>query len=144
MEKEPSTSEGKSASVETLLDLIVRFHAECHQQRHGTPTVTLDSTLDQDLGFDSLSRMELFSRAEQHFQVVFSERVFSETETPRDLLRAIQSADTHRANQTTVQTVPTSGLAGPGEYSRQSRQSGGGAPPPRRRQPRSPPYPSLQ
>jgi len=114
MQKKPIMPGEKSASAEALLDLIVRFHAECHPQRHGAPTVSLDSTLDQDLGFDSLSRMELFSRVEQDFRVVFSERVFSETETPRDLLRAILSAEAHPGRPAPVKTSPTTGPAAAG------------------------------
>jgi len=52
----------------------------------------LDSHLDRDLGLDSLSRLELIARLERHFSVHLSEQIFSEAESPRDLLRAVLAA----------------------------------------------------
>jgi 1-acyl-sn-glycerol-3-phosphate acyltransferase len=75
-----------------LLALIHELHAELHP--HGPPSllITLDSSLDRDIGLDSLSRLELLGRAEERFHVTLSEKAFTDAETPRDLLRAIQSA----------------------------------------------------
>ena len=52
----------------------------------------LDSSFDKDLGLDSLTRMEMLSRVEESFGVVFSEQVYARIETPRDLWREIQNA----------------------------------------------------
>lgn len=52
----------------------------------------LDSSFDKDLGLDSLTRMEMLSRVEESFAVVFSEQVYARIETPRDLWREIQNA----------------------------------------------------
>ena len=55
-------------------------------------TVTLDSSLDRDLGLDSLARVELLSRIEHSFNVRLSEKILADSESPRDLLRAVLAA----------------------------------------------------
>jgi len=52
----------------------------------------LDASLDRDLGFDSLSRMELVHRAETEFGVTLPDDVIGRAETPAELWRAIASA----------------------------------------------------
>ena len=52
----------------------------------------LDASLDRDLGFDSLSRMELVHRAETEFGVTLPDDVIGRAETPAELLRAITAA----------------------------------------------------
>jgi 1-acyl-sn-glycerol-3-phosphate acyltransferase len=52
----------------------------------------LDSSIDKDLGLDSLSRAELVGRLEQCFEVSLPERTFASAESPRDLLTAVISA----------------------------------------------------
>ena len=61
----------------------------------------LDHSLDTDLGLDSLSRVELISRLEQAFNVRLPQRVFTEAESPRDLLRAIITAQGRQETYTT-------------------------------------------
>jgi 1-acyl-sn-glycerol-3-phosphate acyltransferase len=75
-----------------LLALVEETVAELHP---GQPSVAaaLDSTLDKDLGLDSLSRVELLSRVERRFGVALPERLIAEAETPRDLLRVILSGE---------------------------------------------------
>lgn len=53
---------------------------------------TLDSSLDRDLGFDSLGRVELVAHIEREFQLRLPEQAFAEAETPRDLLKACLTA----------------------------------------------------
>ncbi|MBW7852004.1 MAG: AMP-binding protein [Rhodospirillales bacterium] len=74
-----------------LLATVAAVAAELHPGRAGPPP-RLDSQLDRDLGFDSLGRVELVSRIEKTFSVALPERLAIEAETPRDLLRAIESA----------------------------------------------------
>jgi 1-acyl-sn-glycerol-3-phosphate acyltransferase len=52
----------------------------------------LESSLDRDLAFDSLGRMELMHRVESEFGVSLPETVLASAETPGDLLRALGSA----------------------------------------------------
>jgi acyl carrier protein len=73
-----------------LLDLVGTLTAELHAQ--APPAVTLDSRLEQDLGLDSLSRMELLLRIERAFGVALPEQTLVSAETPRDLLLFIRRA----------------------------------------------------
>jgi len=87
-------------SDEALLDLVRQLALELHPQRKRTIQVTLDSALDRDLGFDSLSRVELLQRIERAFGVSLPEQILASAETPRDLLRAGLSA--HAAGRPAV------------------------------------------
>ncbi len=52
------------------------------------PPIRLESVLDRDLGFDSLSRVELLVRVERAFGVTLASELAASAETPLDLLRA--------------------------------------------------------
>ena len=52
-------------------------------------SVTLDQSLERDLGIGSLERVELLLRLEQAFGVRLTDAAMMEAETPRDLVRAI-------------------------------------------------------
>ncbi|MDH5751727.1 MAG: AMP-binding protein, partial [Deltaproteobacteria bacterium] len=75
-----------------LLDVIRKLTLELHPHRMGTLIVTLDSSLDHDLGYDSLGRIELLARIEEKFGVGISEQALAGAETPKDLLRALITA----------------------------------------------------
>ncbi len=49
--------------------------------------MTLDSSLERELGLDSLARVELVLRLEREFEASFPEQALASAETPRDLLR---------------------------------------------------------
>ena len=68
--------------------------------------VTLDSLLDRELGFDSLSRVELLARTERAFDVSLTERALATVETPRDLLRALQAARPGHSHSTIAPYAP--------------------------------------
>ena len=75
-----------------LLELIRNLLHEIQpQKRFG---LTLQSRLDRDLGFDSLSRAELLMRIEQTFRTRLPEQTLSEAETIGDLLDALGNAKT--------------------------------------------------
>ena len=80
--------------AESLLSLIRQLVLELHPRRKHTIQVTLDSLLDKDLGFDSLSRVELLLRIRRTFEVNLPDQVLSRAESPRDLLQAILTAQT--------------------------------------------------
>jgi len=48
-----------------LLDVVRALHAEMHREGRHQGRISLDSSLDRDLGFDSLARMELLSRVQR-------------------------------------------------------------------------------
>ncbi len=62
---------------------------ELQPQRKSWSSLTLDSSLERDLGLDSLGRVELLARLEKAFGVHLTETVLSSAETPRDLLQAL-------------------------------------------------------
>lgn len=83
-------------TAEALLAVVRTTHAELH--RGATPAgIGLDSRLEQDLGFDSLARVELLQRVERTFGVALPEATLQTALTPRDLLAAIAVAPTHAA-----------------------------------------------
>ena len=75
-----------------LLGIMRELLNELHPGRSGTFRARLNSFLDRDLGFDSLTRAELLKRLESAFEVKLPQRVLAEAETPRDLLAAVLSA----------------------------------------------------
>ena len=83
-------------TAEALLAVVRTTHAELH--RGATPAgIGLDSRLEQDLGFDSLARVELLQRVERTFGVALPEATLQTALTPRDLLAAIAVAPAHAA-----------------------------------------------
>lgn len=70
-----------------LLDIIAGLLKETRASRIVSPT--LDMSLDRDLGFDSLARVELLLRIEHAFGVRLPEELLGSAETPRDLLDAL-------------------------------------------------------
>ncbi len=78
-------------TADALLALIARLAGELHPGRE-PPRIALDSRLDHDLGLDSLTRIELFVRVERDYGVALSEQALTDVESPRDLLRALESA----------------------------------------------------
>jgi acyl carrier protein len=91
---EQSAAGGTDAEVR-VLEIVAAVAAELRPGREAR-TARLDSRLDQDLGFDSLGRVELVSRLDAAFGVALAERVAIEAETPGDLLEAIRSAPPRR------------------------------------------------
>ncbi len=91
-----ATSPDQDEIVRTLLQVMQELVSELRPSASRTLALHLDSSLDADLGLDSLARVELISRLEQRFNVILPQRVFAEAESPRDLLRAITSAQGRR------------------------------------------------
>ncbi|HSG11055.1 MAG TPA: AMP-binding protein, partial [Gammaproteobacteria bacterium] len=114
----PGLDEGAGQDVPTvddtvgrLLDIIQQLVVELHPRRPPSARLTLDSALDRDLGFDSLSRVELLLRIERTFGVSLPEQLTMTVETPRDLLRAVLSGHAP-ARQVAVAPV---GIVTPGK-----------------------------
>lgn len=80
-----------SDPARAVLDIVRGLAAELHSGRRGS-TITLDSSLVRDLGFDSLARVELLLRIGHAFSASLPEQVLVSAETPRDLLRAVLAA----------------------------------------------------
>lgn len=89
------TPAGQPTTVDAarvLLDTLRRFVAELRARPEADIELTLDSSLERDLGIDSLGRVELLTRIERAFNVSLAERVLASAETPRDLLAAVIAA----------------------------------------------------
>jgi acyl carrier protein len=71
------------------------------------PHVALDSSLEKELGLDSLARVELVLRLEREFATSLPEQALATSETPRDLLRFLLSSAGHapRAADTSVASL---------------------------------------
>ena len=75
---------------DALVALVADIAGEL-RSGEAAPSVDLDTDLARDLGLDSLARMELLARLERAAGASLPDRVLSEAETPRDLLRAFDS-----------------------------------------------------
>jgi len=73
-----------------LFGVVAGLARETHPDR--IPAVAPDSSLERDLGFDSLARVELMQRIERAFGVRLPEETMAKAETPADLLRAVLDA----------------------------------------------------
>ena len=95
----PTHQSTHDATTQTLLDVVQQLVLELHPYKHNALTVTLDSTLERELGFDSLGRMELLLRLERALGVRLPEQVLASAESPRDLLHALQGASAVTASR---------------------------------------------
>ena len=83
------TSINSDKSMDVLLKAIKALVVELHPSWPKTRQVLPDSLLTQDLGLDSLARVELLMRFEKSLGVTLEEKIFIDAETPRDLWQAI-------------------------------------------------------
>ena len=81
-----------------LLEVVRHLATELRPRQAGAEAVSLDSSLDRDLGLDSLARVELLTRIEKAFDATLPEAAFVNSETPRDLLRALLGAKGERGS----------------------------------------------
>lgn len=67
------------------------FLAEMHAER-ARLAITLDASLEHDLGIDSLGRVELFHRVERLLSIHLPENAMADVKSLRDLVRIIEQA----------------------------------------------------
>ncbi len=89
-EAEQGADQAAGSSAEAVLEQVRQLALELQPKRGRYLYVTLDSALDRELGFDSLSRVELLLRLERAFGVSLPEQLLAGAETPRDLWRAVR------------------------------------------------------
>ncbi|MGH8732831.1 MAG: acyl carrier protein, partial [Burkholderiales bacterium] len=82
---------------------------------HVDAYVSLDSSLERDLGLDSLARVELVLRLEREFGLSLPEQALASSETPRDLLRFLLAAVGHapQVADRTVASLSSEGVRPP-------------------------------
>ena len=88
-----------------LIDVARSAAAELRGGAAGDLQVSLDSTLQNDLGLDSLARVELLHRIEDAFQVRLRDEAFASAISLRDLLTAVEGAGPQVAMPRAAATV---------------------------------------
>lgn len=88
-----------AATATKLLEIVRHLSSEIHPGQQLSHPPTLDSSIDRDLGFDSLAQVELLVRIEKSFNISVPEQILVTVDTVRDLLRVVLSSGT-----TTVET----------------------------------------
>ncbi len=79
-------------ATDSLIEIARATLRDLRQQDVDSLQLTLDSTLDHDLGLDSLARVELFARIEQELQVSLPDSLFDTAETLADIAAALAGA----------------------------------------------------
>jgi acyl carrier protein len=82
------------------------------------PQVALDSSLERELGLDSLARVELVLRLEKEFGASLPEQALATSETPRDLLRFLLGSIGYApqaADRSVASLVQSEGVRAPSE-----------------------------
>ena len=91
MSDPPTQNHPAATAAELLLRTVRQLMVELHPgQEYGA--IHLDSSLGEDLGLDSLARVELLARIERAFHLTIPEQTLTTAETPRDFLRQIGAA----------------------------------------------------
>ncbi|MGZ6977744.1 MAG: AMP-binding protein [Acidimicrobiia bacterium] len=85
----------QAAAEDVVLTAVRGMVAEVNPTSHAT--VTLQSSLDRDLGLDSLVRVELLARLEDTLGVQLPADLLAEAETPRDLVEGVLRSATPRS-----------------------------------------------
>jgi len=105
-------------------DRVLAIVAEVAKEArpHVEPHATLDSSLEKDLGLDSLARVELVLRLEKKFSASLPEQALGTSETPRDLLRFLLGSAGHEARSAdrAVSVAPSQGVRAPTESQAQT------------------------
>jgi len=89
---------------EQLLEIIAQLAKELNPHRH-LPPLNLETLLDREYGFDSLSRVELLLRIEKSFGVKLAEQLLIIAETPRDILDKLQQSSNITTITDTIQPI---------------------------------------
>ncbi|HUK07456.1 MAG TPA: AMP-binding protein [Stellaceae bacterium] len=111
--EQPSDVRSGDDAGDTLVRVASDLAGELHTRRHIAQHLGLQSSLERDWGFDSLSRAELFLRVERAFAVRLPERLLGEAETLWDLEAALANAGRATLSRTTIQRRITEGEAKP-------------------------------
>jgi acyl carrier protein len=110
----------KQIAPERLLEVVAAVAKEARP--HVEPHVELDSSLEKELGLDSLARVELVLRLEKEFGAALPEQALATSETPRDLLRFLlgsigheAASARHVAERTMASLVQSQGVPAPSD-----------------------------
>lgn len=87
-----------------VLDIVRAVVRELHPLR-GDAAVTLDSSLDRDLGLDSLARSELLLRISEATRIELADALLGTAERPRDLLAGLRASPIARGGGPRVAAI---------------------------------------
>ena len=116
MAARPEDPQAKDSEAHRLLGVVAAVAREARP--HVEAYVALDSSLERDLGLDSLARVELVLRLEREFGASLPEQALASSETPRDLLRFLLAAagqGAHVADRTVASLVQAEGVRPPAQ-----------------------------
>ncbi|MBI2379440.1 MAG: AMP-binding protein [Gammaproteobacteria bacterium] len=91
-----SSSLDSTRAADGVMAELRRLLAELHPEAAHRPTAELDSRFDQELGLDSLSRLELVARCERRFALSLPGQSLNQMVSARDLVRALLSRGSSR------------------------------------------------
>ena len=91
----PDAATDAALDAQSLVEAMREVVTELHPNFGARAGITLDSSLDRDLGLDSISRMELLARLERRFDATIPEAVMANAETVRELLPALRPGERH-------------------------------------------------
>ena len=114
MAAQPEPHPSKDIEANRLLGVVAAVAREARP--HVEAYVALDSSLERDLGLDSLARVELVLRLEREFAASLPEQALASSETPRDLLRHLLASAGHApqaADRSVASLVQTEGVRPP-------------------------------
>src|SRR5438067_8167866 len=115
--RKPSVhSPALAATIDPNRLLAVVAEVAREARPHVDAYVALDSSLERDLGLDSLARVELVLRVEREFAASLPEQALGSSETPRDLLRFVLASAgqaTSSADRTVASLVQREGVRPP-------------------------------
>lgn len=90
--EKPAGSFDEESAARRVLALVRELTVELHPGMPGIDRLNADASLERDFGLDSLARVELAHRVEQALAVEMPEAALAESETVRDLARALVHA----------------------------------------------------
>src|SRR5438067_613090 len=115
--RKPSVhSPALAATIDPNRLLAVVAEVAREARPHVDAYVALDSSLERDLGLDSLARVELVLRIEREFAASLPEQALASSETPRDLLRFVLASAgqaPQSADRTLASLVQSEGVRPP-------------------------------
>ncbi|MDC4205985.1 MAG: phosphopantetheine-binding protein [Candidatus Manganitrophus sp.] len=94
-----------------VLSILREFVAELGMEQ-AAHAVSLDASLDRDLGLGSLERVELILRIEKAFSVRIPEHLVAEARSPRDLAGAVLRSEAP-GRPLSLERIQTIGAATP-------------------------------
>ncbi len=109
----PPLARSEEEAARTVLGIIADVVRESASGAR-KPEIGLDTSLEREIGIDSLARVEVLLRIERAFGVRLPDQVLSTAESPRDLVRAAIAATGRPVSAETAATVELVSASGKG------------------------------